>query len=416
MNETFEGDFKLKFHLAPPLLARRDPETGELKKREFGPWMLPVFRHLAKLKRLRGTPLDVFGYTQERRTERQLIKDYEATVATLIDAVTPENLALCVEIASVPERIRGYGPYQGSQHPAGQTVRVRAARRVAQPGTVARHQRGRIDVRSAPENPYRCLNSAPFSRKIIDMIARMRAIALGLAVLMAPLGAVWYWLSDLPRYQHSIDDRLSQFGTAARTRLLSQFLRAGVPYPPAQVVFLGLKDERRLDIYAAGHKGGLRHISSYRVVAAAGGPGPKLREGDRQVPEGIYDFRYLNPNSVAYVSLMIGYPNAFDKARAKADGRTKLGGDIVIHGPTVGTEGCLALDDVGMEDVFTLVADTGVANTEIVLAPHDLRAREPSPKLVSNKWDRALYARLAAKLAQLPTGAEPAAASSAKRQ
>ena len=248
------------------------------------------------------------------------------------------------------------------------------------------------------------------------MIARMRAIALGLAVLMAPLGAVWYWLSDLPRYQHSIDDRLSQFGTAARTRLLSQFLRAGVPYPPAQVVFLGLKDERRLDIYAAGHKGGLRHISSYRVVAAAGGPGPKLREGDRQVPEGIYDFRYLNPNSVAYVSLMIGYPNAFDKARAKADGRTKLGGDIVIHGPTVGTEGCLALDDVGMEDVFTLVADTGVANTEIVLAPHDLRAREPSPKLVSNKWDRALYARLAAKLAQLPKGAEPAAASSAKRQ
>ena len=248
------------------------------------------------------------------------------------------------------------------------------------------------------------------------MIARVRAIALGLAVLMTPLGAVWYWLSDLPRYQHSIDDRLSQFGTAARTRLLAQFLRAGVPYPPARVVFLGLKDERRLDIYAAGHEGRLRHIGSHRVVAAAGGPGPKLREGDRQVPEGIYGFRYLNPNSVAYVSLMIGYPNAFDIARAKADGRKKLGGDIVIHGPTAGTDGCLALNDVAMQDVFTLVADTGVKNTQIILAPHDLRSRKPSPKLVSNKWDRALYARLAAKLAQLPQGAAPDAASHAERR
>ncbi|MCG8545953.1 MAG: indolepyruvate ferredoxin oxidoreductase family protein, partial [Alphaproteobacteria bacterium] len=109
LNETFEGDFKLKFHLAPPLLARRDPESGEPKKMEFGPWMLPMFRQLAKLKRLRGTPFDIFGYTQERRAERQLIKDYEATVGMLIDVLTPENLPLCVEIASVPERIRGYG-------------------------------------------------------------------------------------------------------------------------------------------------------------------------------------------------------------------------------------------------------------------------------------------------------------------
>lgn len=248
------------------------------------------------------------------------------------------------------------------------------------------------------------------------MFARVRAIALALIILIAPVAAVWYWLSDIPRYQHSVDDRLSQFGVAARTRLLPHFLRAGVPYPPARIILVGLKQERRLDVYAAGHDGLLRHIHSHRVIAAAGGPGPKLREGDRQVPEGIYRFRYLNPNSVAYVSLMIGYPNKFDIARAKADDRKKLGGEIVIHGPTTGTAGCLALDDQAVEDVFTLVADSGVKNTEIVLAPHDLRSRKPSAKLVTNKWNRALYARLSAKLAALPKVAASTAVLHTKRR
>ena len=76
----FEGDYKLNFHLAPPLFAERDPTTGELKKREYGAWMLPAFRLLARLKRLRGTRLDIFGYTEERRMERRLIGEYEATI------------------------------------------------------------------------------------------------------------------------------------------------------------------------------------------------------------------------------------------------------------------------------------------------------------------------------------------------
>jgi indolepyruvate ferredoxin oxidoreductase len=104
----FEGDIKLKFHLAPPILAKRDKE-GHLVKKEYGPWMLKAFGALAKLKGLRGTPFDVFGYTHERKTERALIKQYRATVEGLLPRLTAENLAQAVAIASIPEDIRGFG-------------------------------------------------------------------------------------------------------------------------------------------------------------------------------------------------------------------------------------------------------------------------------------------------------------------
>jgi indolepyruvate ferredoxin oxidoreductase len=109
LREKFAGDFRLKFHLAPPLLARRDPETGHLRKRTFGPWMMSAFSVLARLRGLRGTPFDIFGYSRERRTERRLIASYRAVVEELLGKLSPANLALAVEIASIPEHIRGYG-------------------------------------------------------------------------------------------------------------------------------------------------------------------------------------------------------------------------------------------------------------------------------------------------------------------
>ncbi len=109
LRAQFDGDYKLTFHLAPPLLAQRDPATGELRKREYGPWMFKAFRLLARMKRLRGTWADPFGRTEERRTERRLIADYERTVGELAAALTPENFSLAVEIVRIPEEIRGFG-------------------------------------------------------------------------------------------------------------------------------------------------------------------------------------------------------------------------------------------------------------------------------------------------------------------
>jgi indolepyruvate ferredoxin oxidoreductase len=105
----FEGDYKVNFHLAPPLLAKPDPQTGEPRKMRFGPWMMRAFGVLAKLKGLRGTPLDVFGRTEERRMERALIGEYEKTVETLLQKLARDNYAVALEIASLPESIRGYG-------------------------------------------------------------------------------------------------------------------------------------------------------------------------------------------------------------------------------------------------------------------------------------------------------------------
>jgi indolepyruvate ferredoxin oxidoreductase len=105
----FEGDYKLVFHLSPPLLARADPNTGEPRKMRFGAWMLPVFKVLKSVKGLRGTPFDPFGHTLERRTERALIREYEATVERLLGNLAPANHSLAVQIAALPEEIRGFG-------------------------------------------------------------------------------------------------------------------------------------------------------------------------------------------------------------------------------------------------------------------------------------------------------------------
>jgi indolepyruvate ferredoxin oxidoreductase len=104
----FEGDYKLKFHLAPPLLAKHDAH-GHLIKQEFGPWMMRAFGMLAKLKFLRGGAFDIFGYTAERKEERSSIARYKETVASLLTKLSVDNLSAAVAIASIPEEIRGYG-------------------------------------------------------------------------------------------------------------------------------------------------------------------------------------------------------------------------------------------------------------------------------------------------------------------
>jgi len=106
----FDGDnLRFEFHLAPPLLARRDKTTGLPRKMSFGPWMLPAFRLLAKFKGLRGTPFDPFGSTLERRTERKLVGDYEAMLDEVLAKLTPDNHHIAVALAAIPEKIRGFG-------------------------------------------------------------------------------------------------------------------------------------------------------------------------------------------------------------------------------------------------------------------------------------------------------------------
>jgi len=127
LREQFEGepgkDYTLTFHLAPPLLARKN-EKGELIKRNYGPWMLSAFRVLAKLKGLRGTPLDMFGRTEERRMERRLVADYMDLVNELADSVNEKNLAIALELARLPDDIRGFGHIKEGNVRAAQSRRA----------------------------------------------------------------------------------------------------------------------------------------------------------------------------------------------------------------------------------------------------------------------------------------------------
>lgn len=126
---VFEGDYSLHFHLAPPLIAKADPGSGRVNKLEFGPWMMPVFRGLAKLKRLRGGFWDVFGHTAERKRERQLIADYEEDVEMMLAGPlahpSAETLCTALELARLPEDIRGFG------HVKAQSIETAAVKRQA---------------------------------------------------------------------------------------------------------------------------------------------------------------------------------------------------------------------------------------------------------------------------------------------
>ncbi|HEX7830847.1 MAG TPA: L,D-transpeptidase family protein [Thermoanaerobaculia bacterium] len=168
---------------------------------------------------------------------------------------------------------------------------------------------------------------------------------------------------------------------------------------------LVFKHEKRFALWARNDAGAWRFIRNYPILAASGVAGPKLREGDSQVPEGVYRIEHLNPNSSYHLSMKVNYPNAFDRRMAKSDGRTRLGGDIFIHGKNVSV-GCVALGDRAIEELFTLVAETGHARVRVIIAPHDVRGRGAAVPRGAPSWTAELYRTVAAALVEFPVWAE----------
>jgi hypothetical protein len=196
----------------------------------------------------------------------------------------------------------------------------------------------------------------------------------------------------------TVEDVLRTIGPEAEKRLRAHFAGAGVAYPPKQVHLLAFKDERKLELWAAA--GGVpRRVALYPLTDSSGELGPKLREGDYQIPEGTYRISLLNPNSQYHLSMKLDYPNAFDREQAKRDGRTALGGDIFIHGDEH-TIGCLAIGDPAIEELFVLTARIGMERVKTIVAPVDLRHR-PAPDLGERalSWVPMLYAQLTRALA-----------------
>jgi hypothetical protein len=202
----------------------------------------------------------------------------------------------------------------------------------------------------------------------------------------------------VPLSERTVQDVLDLYGAEAEQRLEPYFYSAGVPYPPAAVAFLGFKAEQRLEVWAR-HQDAWVFIRAYRIEAASGTTGPKLREGDYQVPEGFYAIEALNPNSRFHLSLKLDYPNAVDRQQAALEGRDQLGGDIFLHGKDVSV-GCLAMGDVAIEELFVLVARTGIERVTVLLAPYDFRQHVMQHDSNRPAWVEALYREIHRELGQ----------------
>lgn len=199
----------------------------------------------------------------------------------------------------------------------------------------------------------------------------------------------------------TVSDRVEQFGDAVRARLAPDFERIGVDYPPERIALVGLKQEKLLEVWVSGDGDGFRHLKTYRILASSGTLGPKLKEGDMQVPEGLYRIESLNPNSRFHLALRVNYPNKFDKAKGKLDGRDNLGCDIMIHGRS-SSIGCLAMGDEAAEELFVLAAQTGIDKISVVLSPVDFRAGElPADMPEVPDWTAELYESIKQELLKL---------------
>ncbi|MBN2802787.1 MAG: hypothetical protein JXR91_06810 [Deltaproteobacteria bacterium] len=201
--------------------------------------------------------------------------------------------------------------------------------------------------------------------------------------------------------KQTITSRLKQFSPSVHSNILKKFKEAGVNYPPKNIILIGLKKEKRLEVWVSDNSSNYIFLKNYPILAASGTLGPKLKEGDNQVPEGIYQVESLNPNSLFHLALRLNYPNSFDKQQAKKDNRTQLGSDIMIHGSNVSV-GCLAIGDIAAEELFVLSAETGIENIKIILTPIDFRKKELNTQNIRlPDWSSNLYKKIKHELEKL---------------
>ena len=198
----------------------------------------------------------------------------------------------------------------------------------------------------------------------------------------------------------TLSERLAEISPAAGKRLTDKFKSAEAAWPPTDIALVAIKDEKALELYAKSSGGAWQYVHSYKVLAASGTLGPKLRKGDLQVPEGVYGIAFINPNSKYHVALRLDYPNSLDKQMAALDGRENLGGDIMIHGKNV-SAGCLAVGNEAAEELVVLTAQIGLPHVKIVIAPTDLRsAAAPELQPGQSKWLPKLYTDLASAMSE----------------
>jgi murein L,D-transpeptidase YafK len=180
-----------------------------------------------------------------------------------------------------------------------------------------------------------------------------------------------------------------------------------IVYPPKGIQLLAFKQEKQLELWGANSDTDFQHLATFPIVGMSGGPGPKRKSGDHQVPEGFYRLTTLNPQSGFHLSIRVDYPNTEDIQHATV-ARQYMGGDIYVHGREASV-GCLAMGDPAIEKIFCLVAQSDPEQRNILIAPRDYRLEPPERTQLADEWLRDLYSRLSDALARFPSQPETVA-------
>ncbi|MCD4779127.1 MAG: L,D-transpeptidase family protein [Candidatus Omnitrophica bacterium] len=226
------------------------------------------------------------------------------------------------------------------------------------------------------------------------------AVILGFLLLGRSLWYPWYLSAKGDKTVVSVIEELSP---DVRQRLIILFQTADMTYPPKEVAFLAIKDLKVLELWAKDNSV-WKHITTYDIQAASGRLGPKLKEGDGQVPEGIYQIEGLNPNSAYHLSMKINYPNDFDLKWAKVEGRSRPGSDIFIHGEAVSV-GCLAMGNEAIEELFFLADAVGIPNATVIIAPTDPRISSLIKSEYQRNWHKELDQIIESAFSEIVSGA-----------
>lgn len=192
-----------------------------------------------------------------------------------------------------------------------------------------------------------------------------------------------------PKPKYSTEHLSTATSLNPKQRVLKKLQEIGLDKLPDKISMVAIKSDRRLEVYCH-QSGGLKFLCNYPFTAFSGGSGPKLKQGDKQIPEGIYSIEYLNPNSKFHLSMKVNYPNKFDRKMAEKDGRSDLGGDIFIHGRAV-TIGCIPIGDEAIEELYLLAEHCLNKGIEIIISPEDFRKDSYRPNIVSVNWEDELY-------------------------
>ena len=177
-----------------------------------------------------------------------------------------------------------------------------------------------------------------------------------------------------------------------KQRVFEKLEKIGLTELPDKILMVALKSQRKLEVYVQNPEEP-KLLCTYDFTAFSGGSGPKLKQGDKQIPEGIYSIEYLNPNSKFHLSMKVSYPNAFDRKMAERDNRENLGGDIFIHGRDV-TIGCIPIGDRAIEELYLLAEHSLKNGIKIIISPEDFRKDSYRPNILTVDWEDELYDRI----------------------